>query len=258
MESPAQRPIAGSIATTRRGRKDSWIAAAARIVAPTRRSSRSRTRTLRFGPSIRPVARGAQGKAGDASARRGVACGQYVRQPLEPCGLDQAAEEEKTHHAMLRAILSGHGSESAVVHGFQRPLRHRRRQAMRSVHHHRRASLRAQQSRFDNFRYVFNNERPHAGLNNQVPARLYLPSSIRLPRKLPEFTYPKGLLLRRVNNSGDISWHKNRIFISEVFRFEKLTLELIPPGFYRVFFRKMNIGEFNAEELRFRAARRVV
>jgi transposase InsO family protein len=66
------------------------------------------------------------------------------------------------------------------------------------------ASLRAQQSRFDNFRYVFNNERPHEGLNKQVPASLYIPSSIRLPRKLPDFTYPKGLLLRRVNNSGDI------------------------------------------------------
>ncbi|MGA7315206.1 MAG: hypothetical protein WBX22_14655 [Silvibacterium sp.] len=93
------------------------------------------------------------------------------------------------------------------------------------------ASLRAQQSRFDNFRYVFNNERPHEGLNNQVPASLYIPSSIRLPRKLPEFTYPKGLLLRRVNNSGDISWHKNRVFISEVFRFEELGVELINRGF---------------------------
>jgi hypothetical protein len=75
------------------------------------------------------------------------------------------------------------------------------------------ASLRAQQSRFDNFRYVFNNKRPHESLNNQVPASLYHPSSVRLPRKLPEFTYPKGLLLRRVNNSGDISWHKSRIFV---------------------------------------------
>ena len=84
------------------------------------------------------------------------------------------------------------------------------------------ASLRAQQSRFDNFRYVFNNERPHEGLNNQTPASLYYPSSVRLPRNTPEFTYPKGLLLRRVNNSGDISWHKNRVFISEVFRFEEL------------------------------------
>ena len=78
--------------------------------------------------------------------------------------------------------------------------------------------------------------------DNQVPASLYIRSSIRLPRKLPEFTYPKGLLLRRVNNSGDISWHKNRVFISEVFRFEELGVELITPGLYRVFFRDMEIG----------------
>ena len=120
------------------------------------------------------------------------------------------------------------------------------------------ASLRAQQSRFDNFRNMFNYERPHEGLNNQVPASLYVPSAIRLPSKLPEFTYPKGLHLRRVNSSGDISWHKKRIFISEVFRFEELGVELITPGLYRVFFRDMEIGELDSEELRFRAARRVL
>jgi hypothetical protein len=75
---------------------------------------------------------------------------------------------------------------------------------------------------------------------------------------VPEYTYPKGLLLRRVNNAGDISRHKNRIFISEVFRFEELGFELVTPGLYRVFFRDMEIGELNAEELRFRASRRVV
>jgi hypothetical protein len=105
---------------------------------------------------------------------------------------------------------------------------------------------------------VFNHERPHEGLNNQTPASLYHPSAVRLPRRLREFTYAKGLLLRRVNNSGDISWHKDRIFISEVFRFEELGFELITPGCYKVFFRDMEIGELNAEELRFRAARRVV
>jgi hypothetical protein len=61
-----------------------------------------------------------------------------------------------------------------------------------------------------------------------------------------------------VNNTGDISWHKNRIFISEVFRFEELGFELITPGYYRVFFRDMEIGELNAEELRFRSVRRMV
>jgi hypothetical protein len=52
--------------------------------------------------------------------------------------------------------------------------------------------------------------------------------------------------------------HKTRIFISEVFRFEELGFELMTLGFYRVFFRDLEIGELNAEELRFRAARRVV
>ncbi len=44
----------------------------------------------------------------------------------------------------------------------------------------------------------------------------------------------------------------------EVFRFEELGFELVMPGLYRVFFRDMEIGELHAEELRFRAARRVV
>jgi hypothetical protein len=82
--------------------------------------------------------------------------------------------------------------------------------------------------------------------------------STKAINRMPEFTYPKGLLLRGVNNSGDISWHKNRVFISEVFRFEEFGVELITPRLYRVFFRDMEIGELNSEELRFRVARRAV
>ena len=48
------------------------------------------------------------------------------------------------------------------------------------------------------------------------------------------------------------------VFVGEVFRFEEVAFELITPEFYRVFFRDMEIGELNVEELRFRAARRVV
>jgi len=90
-----------------------------------------------------------------------------------------------------------------------------------------------------------------AVIHSQSPTRI-APST-----RLPEFTYPKGLLLRRVKNDGDISWRKNRAFISKVFRFKVLAFELITPGFYRVFFRDMEIGECNVEDLRFRAARRV-
>jgi hypothetical protein len=67
-----------------------------------------------------------------------------------------------------------------------------------------------------------------------------------------EFVYPKSFITRRVNNSGDISWHKGRVFVSEVFRFEELGFEEVQEDFYKVFFRDVEIGEFDVEALRFR------
>ncbi|MGA8629109.1 MAG: IS481 family transposase [Terracidiphilus sp.] len=115
-------------------------------------------------------------------------------------------------------------------------------------------TLRLQQRKFDRFRQMFNHERPHEGLNNMTPGSLSQPSSVMLPRTLIEFVYPKGFLTRRVNNSGDISWHKDRVFISEVFRFEDLGFEMVGEDFYKVFFRDLEIGEFDVEALRFRPA----
>jgi hypothetical protein len=104
----------------------------------------------------------------------------------------------------------------------------------------------------DDFRQVFNYERPHEALNNATPGSIYQPSSMTLPRNLIEYVYPMGFELRRVNNSGEISWHKGRVFISEVFRFEILGLEQVEEHSYKVYFRDVEIGEFDAEELRFR------
>jgi hypothetical protein len=72
------------------------------------------------------------------------------------------------------------------------------------------------------------------------------------PRTLIEYVYPKSFLTRRINNSGDISWHKDRVFISEVFRFEDVGFELVAEDFNKVFFREIEIGEFDEEALRFR------
>jgi hypothetical protein len=57
---------------------------------------------------------------------------------LNRAGLTSPQKKRK-RTAMLRAVLSGHGSKSDVVHGFQGLHRHRRRQALRSVHYHARA-----------------------------------------------------------------------------------------------------------------------
>jgi hypothetical protein len=113
-------------------------------------------------------------------------------------------------------------------------------------------TLRLQQKKFDSFRQMFNHERPHEGLNNMTPGSIYQPSAMMLPRALIGYVYPKGFVIRRVNNSGDISWHKGRVFVSQVLRFEDLGFELVAEDFYKVFFRDVEIGEFDAEALRFR------
>jgi transposase InsO family protein len=74
-------------------------------------------------------------------------------------------------------------------------------------------TLRLQQKKFDRFRQIFNFERPHEGLSNATPGSVYQPSSVLLPRNPVEFVYPHGCMLRRVNNSGDISWHKGSLSI---------------------------------------------
>ncbi len=57
-----------------------------------------------------------------------------------------------------------------------------------------------------------------------------------------------------MNNSGDMSWHQGRVFVSEVFRNEEIGLEQMDEDVYRVFFLNTELGEFNSSDMRFRPA----
>jgi transposase-like protein len=65
---------------------------------------------------------------------------------------------------------------------------------------------------------------------------------------------PRSFQTPRVNNSGDISWHKGRVFVSEVLRHEEIGLEQMDEDVHRVFFHTTELGEFNSSEMRFRLA----
>src|ERR1700723_2912223 len=114
----------------------------------------------------------------------------------------------------------------------------------------------AQQKKFDRFRLVFNHERPHEALANETPGSIYVPSTRLLPSSVASFQYPRSFQTRRVNNSGDISWHKGRVFVSEVFRNEEIGLEQMDEDVPRVFFCNTELGEFNSADMRFRPALR--
>jgi transposase InsO family protein len=110
----------------------------------------------------------------------------------------------------------------------------------------------AQQKRFDEFVRVYNHERPHEALRNETPGSVYVPSTRLLPRYTKAHRYPDSFQTRRVNDAGDISWHKNRVFISQVFRGEDIALEKIEENLYRVHFCSLEIGAFDANDMRFR------
>jgi hypothetical protein len=113
-------------------------------------------------------------------------------------------------------------------------------------------TLSAQQKRFDQFRRVYNYERPHEALGHETPGSLYFLRTRLLPRYTKTYVYPAHFQTLRVNDAGDISWHKRRVFISEVFRGEDNGFEKVEENFYRIYFCSLEVGEFDVSDLRFR------
>src|SRR5207249_9999415 len=64
------------------------------------------------------------------------------------------------------------------------------------------STLRSQQRRFDFFRDRYNEERPHEGIADQIPASLWKPSSRLYPDRIVAPEYPAHMEIRRVSNCG--------------------------------------------------------
>ena len=76
-------------------------------------------------------------------------------------------------------------------------------------------SERGQQQRFDHFRHIYNEERPHEALGQRTPASVYQPSPRPFPDRLPELTYPEADGVRRVRPSARIRWKDREIYVSK-------------------------------------------
>jgi hypothetical protein len=117
------------------------------------------------------------------------------------------------------------------------------------------ATLGGQQRRFDAFRKQFNNERPHEALDYQMPSQIYVCSARPYPNRIPEVEYGKEFLVRAINHSGDMSWHKGRVFISRILSGDRIGLLQIADERYRVLYGPMIIGEFDERDYLFHPRR---
>jgi transposase InsO family protein len=73
------------------------------------------------------------------------------------------------------------------------------------------------QNLFDDWRPIYNQQRPHEALGMDVPASRYHPSPRRFPEKLPAVEYAEQDTIRRVSNLGKISFKGNLYRVGTAF-----------------------------------------
>jgi putative transposase len=119
------------------------------------------------------------------------------------------------------------------------------------LRHEQHPAVEAWQPRFDDYREIYNWERPHEALAMEVPGSRYQESKISLPSRTPEFVYPLGTVTRKVQRLGCI-YFRGQIHrcVQTVFCGQRVALlptEL--PAELGVFFGKHRIGTIDLKYL---------
>lgn len=73
------------------------------------------------------------------------------------------------------------------------------------------------QRRFDQWRTVYNLERPHEAIGMAVPASRYLPSDRGFPETLPPIEYGPSDIVRKVQAKGEVHYHGSVFKVSKAF-----------------------------------------
>lgn len=108
-------------------------------------------------------------------------------------------------------------------------------------------SLAEVQRAFDAWRMIYNLERPHEALDQEVPASRYRPSPRSMPDRLPAPEYDQGEIVRIVPNTKDYIRFKGRLWkVPQPFRGERVAIRpLTADGSYGVFFGAYQIANID-------------
>ena len=110
-----------------------------------------------------------------------------------------------------------------------------------------------QQAGLDEWRRIFNHERPHESLGMKCPAQFYR-SSERKFEGTPEDLSYAGMQSRRVANQGCISWGSQWVFISGALSGWSVGLESQPEQKWNVWFGRLLLGQLEEATLSFKPA----
>ena len=107
------------------------------------------------------------------------------------------------------------------------------------------ANAHEQQGRFDAFRELYNEVRPHESLDQRCPGSCYQPSSRRRPKRLPPLSYPGHFKRARVNHNGTIWIESVNVYLGYLLRGEEVGLEQIGHELWEVYLGHHRICRIN-------------
>jgi putative transposase len=109
-----------------------------------------------------------------------------------------------------------------------------------------------QQEKFDNFRAVYNEERPHESLEMKCPSEFYQSSGRPFPKELPEIQYPLHDSTRLVGGNGTLKFGKLGFHLGEALSYQPVGIREEDVGLWRVSFMDLDLGLFDGDENKFK------
>ena len=96
------------------------------------------------------------------------------------------------------------------------------------------ANLRGQQRQFDRFQSCYNEERPHDGIDGDLPCERWEPSPRPYREKIVPPQYPSHLEVRRVSAAGTFRLKAKQPFLSHALADEPIGLEEVGDGLWNI------------------------
>ena len=107
------------------------------------------------------------------------------------------------------------------------------------------ANLSSQQRKLDRFRRRYNGERPHDGIDGDLPDERWEPSPRLYPERLAPPEYPSHLEVRRVSAAGTFRLKAKQPFLSNALADEHIGLEEVGDGIWNIVYYKTLLGRID-------------
>ena len=107
------------------------------------------------------------------------------------------------------------------------------------------ANFTAQQQRFDQCSHIYNTQRPHEALNQQMPTQHYQASDRVYTPAPPDPRYPEWFSPERVGTNGLIYVDTRQVYLSTTLSQELVGVEQTGETVYDVYFGPLRLGTFD-------------